>query len=235
MRAADLTLALTLALCACSANTTSTGDGSGDPASGADTNSATGSAGGTSLGGAGGSNATARSDAGASTPPTQAASDASTVAPKDAAPAPSSPPPARDAGSPPPPPPPPPTPSADSGANADAAQLCVDTINAYRATLGLAPYARWTSAEACSDGEAQSDSQTGKAHGAFGRCGEWAQNECPGWSGPPGAMITSCLKMMWAEGPGGGHYENMRGKYKRAACGFYVLPNGSVWAVQNFQ
>jgi hypothetical protein len=114
-------------------------------------------------------------------------------------------------------------------------QLCVDTINDYRATLGLTPYTRWTSAEACSDGEAKSDSESGQAHGAFGRCGEFAQNECPGWGGPPEQMIKDCLALMWAEGPGGGHYENMRGGYTHAACGFHVTPSGKIWAVQNFK
>ena len=114
-------------------------------------------------------------------------------------------------------------------------QLCIDLINQYRATLGLAPYTRWTSAEGCADGQAQSDSQTGTAHGAFGDCGESAQDECPGWGGPPATAIKGCLQMMWSEGPGGGHYENMRSNRKLAACGFYVLANGKVWAVQDFQ
>src|SRR5262249_15314850 len=35
-----------------------------------------------------------------------------------------------------------------------ARQLCVDTINMYRGTLGLPPYQRWTDAEDCSDAEA---------------------------------------------------------------------------------
>ena len=125
-----------------------------------------------------------------------------------------------------------------SGSTGDGSleQLCVDTINQYRATLGLKPYVRWTTAETCSDGEAASDSKTGKAHGAFGTCGEMAQNECPGWPGPADTMIPSCLKSMWGEGPGGGHYENMAStKYTQVSCGFYVLPNGSVWAVQNFR
>jgi len=115
-------------------------------------------------------------------------------------------------------------------------QLCVDTINQYRATLGLKPYTRWTSAETCSDGEAASDSKTGKAHGAFGTCGEMAQNECPGWSGPPETMIKGCLAAMWAEGPGGGHYENMRSsRYTTAACGFATTAAGKIWSVQNFK
>src|SRR5262249_20002327 len=88
------------------------------------------------------------------------------------------------------------------GSTAGAEQLCVDTINQYRVTLGLAPYERWTGAELCADGEAQSDSMTGTAHGAFGQCGEFAQNECPGWPPPVDSMITGCLKAMWEEGPG---------------------------------
>ena len=131
--------------------------------------------------------------------------------------------------------------SSSSGNPNDAAQLCVDQINVHRATLGLPPYQRWTAAESCGDQQCQSDSQTGQAHGAFGMCGENAQNECPGWPGPPGAMIADCLQMMWDEGPGQdfqthGHYINMSStQYTKVACGFYTMPNGDVWAVQDFQ
>ena len=121
-----------------------------------------------------------------------------------------------------------------------ATQLCVDTINMYRATLGLAPLERWKDAEACSDAEAASDGKTGTPHGAFGMCGEGAQNECPGWPGPPASMITGCLELMWNEGPGEdfaahGHYINMSNAgYTRVACGF-AEGMGGVWSVQNFQ
>jgi len=125
---------------------------------------------------------------------------------------------------------------AGGGGSKDLEQVCVDKINEYRATKGLAPYARWVAGETCADGQAKSDSETGQAHGAFGACHEMAQDECPGWSGPPADMIGKCLKMMWDEGPGGGHYENMSStKYTKAACGFYTMTNGNVWAVQNFQ
>lgn len=133
------------------------------------------------------------------------------------------------------------TTTTSSGTSGGAAQTCVDAINTYRATLSLPAYARWSDAEACADGEAQSDSQTGAAHGAFGACAESAQNECPGWPGPPESMITGCLDMMWAEGPGEpfeahGHYINMSStQYSKVACGFSTLPDGSVWAVQDFQ
>jgi hypothetical protein len=123
----------------------------------------------------------------------------------------------------------------------DAAELCVKLINDYRATESLPPYERWVDQEECSAAEAKSDSETGKAHGAFGQCGESAQNECPGWMGEPKSMIGGCLDLMWAEGPGAdfgkhGHYINMSSKdYKQVACGFYLMANGSTWAVQNFK
>jgi hypothetical protein len=123
--------------------------------------------------------------------------------------------------------------AADSAASA-AAQVCVDTINQYRATLGLAPLARWSDAEACASGQARSDSESGTAHGAFGRCGEHAQNECPGWSGTYEEVVRGCLAMMWNEGPGGGHYENMKSGGGRVACGFYRTPENNVWAVQDY-
>ena len=133
-------------------------------------------------------------------------------------------------------------PGGPSGSGPDyssARAECVDRINAFRATESLPPLARWTSAEACSDGEAQSDSETGKAHGAFGDCKEWAQDECPGW-GSVQSTVTDCLQSMWDEknNPGGqqGHYKNMSNKsYTQVACGFYVTPAGKVWALQNFK
>jgi len=133
--------------------------------------------------------------------------------------------------------------SADEGtAQNAAAQLCVDTINMYRATLGLAPYARWTpEQEACVSAEALSDSQANKAHGAFGMCTENAQDECPGWGGSLDSIVTGCLKQMWAEGPGTdfathGHYINMSStKYTRVACGFAAAANGKTWAAQDFK
>jgi hypothetical protein len=133
------------------------------------------------------------------------------------------------------------TSSNDMASDGSVEQLCVDTINMYRATLGLPPYARWTDGESCADGEAQSDSMTGTAHGAFGTCGEHAQDECPGWPTPESTAITGCLAQMWAEGPGSdfathGHYINMSStQYTKASCGFYLVNGNSVWATQNFQ
>jgi hypothetical protein len=140
-----------------------------------------------------------------------------------------------------------------------ARQACIDKINQLRATKNRPPYTRWTSAEACADQQATQDEQNGDPHGAFGQCGENAQNECLG--GGPGG-IESCLDMMWAEkdqpgcagcdacadaydpncpncdfygsqtGDVCGHYVNLSANYfSRAACGFSSV--GS-WAVIDF-
>jgi hypothetical protein len=133
-----------------------------------------------------------------------------------------------------------PTPAPTGGSN-DASQLCVDLINGYRASIGRAPLARWTEQEACTEDQGFADAQSGRPHSAFGQCTEWAQNECPNWPGPPSQMIDDCLAMMWAEGPGEpysahGHYINMANPgYTKVACGFAVLSNGRVWAIQNFK
>jgi hypothetical protein len=117
---------------------------------------------------------------------------------------------------------------------------CVDGINAYRATLGLPPLGRWTAAEGCADGESRSDTASGIAHGSFGACGERAQNACPGYPSLE-STVTTCLRQMWDEGPGEpfsehGHFLNMSSdSFREVACGFFAMPNGDVWAIQNFR
>jgi len=121
----------------------------------------------------------------------------------------------------------------------DARIRCVDRTNALREKKGLKPIPRLASAEPCVDGQAKSDSESGKAHGAFDAClnqVEWrgaGQNECPGYANVESAL-GGCLDMMWAEGPGGGHYDNMVGNSTHTACGFHTTPAGEVWMIQDF-
>jgi hypothetical protein len=135
--------------------------------------------------------------------------------------------------------PPPPVPTV-TPASGDPAQVCVDTINRYRATLNLKPLARWTAGEACVANEAVTDARTNTPHGSFGACQESAQNVCPGWGGPPLQMTGPCVKSMWDEGPGvdyqaHGHYINMTDpSYQSVACGYTTLADGSVWLVQDY-
>ena len=129
--------------------------------------------------------------------------------------------------------------STGSDAYAQARQDCVDSINAFRATESLPPLERWTAQESCVDNQSRLDSESGVAHGAFGDCGERAQNECPGW-GSVEQILSGCLSSMWAEGPGEpysehGHYLNMSGDYTKVACGFYETPDGEFWHIEDFQ
>lgn len=132
------------------------------------------------------------------------------------------------------------TQAGESDAYAAQRQACVDRINAFRATLDLPPLQRWTEQEACTDGQAESDSSSGDAHGAFGDCKEHAQNECPGW-GSVDQTIQACLQDMWDEGPGEpysehGHFLNMSStEYTQVSCGFYETSSGKVWAIQNYR
>jgi hypothetical protein len=123
---------------------------------------------------------------------------------------------------------------------ASARQTCVDRVNTLRATKGLGPIPRLASAEDCADSQAKKDSESGVAHSAFGDCVNevqgWtgaAQNECPGYDSVASTLST-CIDQMWAEGPGGGHYDNMVSDSDFMACGFYTTPNGKVWMIQDF-
>jgi hypothetical protein len=131
-----------------------------------------------------------------------------------------------------------------SGAGADpkyatARVRCVERTNELRATKGLAPLPRLAKAEACVDAQAKADSESGEPHGAFNACLDqvvWrqaAQNECPGYPNVESAL-GDCLDSMWAEGPGGGHYDNMVGDSTHTACGFHTTPDGEVWMIQDF-
>lgn len=129
-----------------------------------------------------------------------------------------------------------PAPLASTG---DVHQDCVDRINQFRWECQcIRPLQRWTEGEACANDQAADDQATNSHSGSFGACGENAQNSCPNW-GSETEVVTSCLQVMWDEGPGEpfqehGHYINMSGLgFTKVACGFSTSPEG-VWAYQNF-
>jgi len=135
-----------------------------------------------------------------------------------------------------------PTPTFDLAGSTSAHALCVATINSLRATEGRAPLARWQIAEPCVDDEARIEAESGIAHSSFPRCGEAAQNLCPGFPGATAEQsIELCLPAMWAEGPGAdynlhGHYLNMASPYfTRVACGFHRDATGAMWFVSDFR
>jgi hypothetical protein len=117
---------------------------------------------------------------------------------------------------------------------------CVQHINEFRTRVTPTPLTRRTDRDACGDTQAQSDGATHTAHGAFGRCSEGGQNECPGWPGALDQVIDQCLAQMFAEGPGSfetghGHYLNMvEPNFHSVSCGFSTTPSGQTWIVQDF-
>jgi uncharacterized protein YkwD len=120
-------------------------------------------------------------------------------------------------------------------------KACLDTVNALRKLVGLAPVAESAALVAFADSGAHYDSDRGAAHGHFGTQGRTlvadAENELPGWDygGSLAAIVQAGTQMMWAEGPGGGHYENIKGNHAFMGCGFYVNAAGEVWVVQDFR
>jgi hypothetical protein len=131
----------------------------------------------------------------------------------------------------------------DGGTSTDpyaaARQTCVDRVNQLRASKGLPPYRRLTEGESCADNQAKLDSEKNQAHSAFGLCTNvttwtsYGQNECPNYDSVA-STLGGCIDAMWGEGPGGGHYDNIAGTYTKMACGFYTMPTGKVWMVQDF-
>jgi hypothetical protein len=135
--------------------------------------------------------------------------------------------------------PPPTTPAPSSDPFAAGRARCLAKINEYRSKAGSAAIIERTDRQACADSQAQSDAANKSPHGSFGKCAETAQNECPGWKGSIETVLDSCLRAMFAEGPGSGpahgHYNNMvEPAYRGVACGFHVTADGAVWIVQDY-
>jgi uncharacterized protein YkwD len=138
----------------------------------------------------------------------------------------------------------PPPPSAASGTDASKAdlELCVAEVNHYRRKLGLRPLKRASDLEACAAEGARADHTSGQPHGHFvgtQGCGiAFAENEIPRWPLDYAGSVTNTIKKgiadMWAEGPGGGHYENMKGDYTELGCGIFVDGN-AVTVVQDYK
>lgn len=132
----------------------------------------------------------------------------------------------------------------DAASIASDQEFCVALINDYRASMGRPPLTRDANVEACAQAGAEEDSQTNTAHGHFSRTGgcdyvAQAENEIPGWPlgqyGSVREVIVQGLAMMWDEGPGGGHYENMLADHSTVGCGIYVTSDDRVWCVQDFK
>jgi hypothetical protein len=77
------------------------------------------------------------------------------------------------------------------------------------------------------DAQVSADAAVRQPHANFAKCDEMAQNEGDASGTSREQSVRTLLEMMWNEGPGGGHYNNMVNKqYKQVAVGIYVQPDG---------
>ncbi len=108
--------------------------------------------------------------------------------------------------------------------------MTVFLINAFRQKQGVPALTAATEAQTtCSNSSAVNDAAKGY-HNSFGKCGEKGQCECSkgvggggggiGGGGNQALALANCVAAYIAEGPGGGHYEILKGSnYKSVACG----------------
>jgi len=135
------------------------------------------------------------------------------------------------------------TPS-DLPASATAADLqyCVSETNRYRAPVGAPALARSSTIEGYAAEGARLDGLAHVAHSHFkstnGGGVAFAENEIPWWPlgqfGAVQAVMVQGIAQMWAEGPGGGHYDNIKGPYTQLGCGVFIQ-NGEITVVQDFR
>jgi uncharacterized protein YkwD len=118
--------------------------------------------------------------------------------------------------------------------------FCYQETNRYRSLLGLPAVTSDPTVEAYALRAAQSDHSTGQAHGYTNGVnrpsGNYAENEAVRWRHTASirAIVARVLAAFWREGPGGGHYENLRGPWGRVGCGV-VVSDGAVTVVQHFR
>lgn len=123
------------------------------------------------------------------------------------------------------------------------ATFCVEQINSLRASVGAAALVPSAEMAAFSAEAARVDGEAHEVHKYFrqtngGNGAAMAENEIPWWKldryGSVREIVRQGLAIEWAEGPGGGHYENMTGGYSQMSCGI-SLTNGEVTISQDFR
>ena len=134
--------------------------------------------------------------------------------------------------------------------NTDAhVQHNLATLNMYRAQAGVAPLALDDRLSTFSTTASMQLESTMQAHGYFaaqansgaiwsqGFCGSAAENQAPGWAtnGNEDATIDAILQSMMAEGPGGGHHDNiLAASSTRVGVGLVVDAQVALWFTNDF-
>jgi len=120
--------------------------------------------------------------------------------------------------------------------------FCVEQTNVYRLSVGRAALTQSADLDLYAAVAAQHDAAARMPHGLFSATAgggvAMAENAIPWWSlsqvGTVHEIVRQGLAAMWAEGPGGGHYDNMIGPYTEVGCGI-VVSGDYVTAVQAFR
>lgn len=130
-------------------------------------------------------------------------------------------------------------PAASVSVTAADLAFCASETNRYRASVGHAALTQTADIDAYALRAAQADHVGGVAHDYFraNSPGDGAENMLLRW--PHGnnlrTFIASGLAVFWAEGPGGGHYENIRNpRWRRFGCGIHVA-GSQVTLAQEFR
>ena len=125
----------------------------------------------------------------------------------------------------------------------DLLTICVEMTNELRATVGALPLAPSADVAAYAAEAARADALSNRAHSYTGgpnrpRNVAFAENAVVRWPlsrfGSIPSLVVSALQAFWDEGPGGPHYENMRGPYQAVGCGTYA-DGDDVTLIQHFR
>jgi uncharacterized protein YkwD len=133
-----------------------------------------------------------------------------------------------------------PAPPAPRGVAPEA--YCVAETNRYRAQDGLPPLERSAELDAFAAAGARADARARRPHQHFSTASyphpysQMGENEIPWWPRPKEGVlevIRQGLAGMYAEGPGGGHHDNLVGPFTHVGCGVHV-EGGAVTVVEDF-
>ena len=121
-------------------------------------------------------------------------------------------------------------------------EYCVSQTNQYRASIGRPALARSAALESYAAAAAPHDGAARGVHQYFRKTGgggvAFAENQVPWWPLPRYGSVREVMRhglaMMWAEGRGGGHYNNIAGPYTEVGCGVFV-DGGRVTVIQAFR
>jgi hypothetical protein len=130
----------------------------------------------------------------------------------------------------------------DASSFAPELEFCAAQTNEYRASIGRPALVRSAVLEAYAAAAAPHDGSARRVHRYFrktrGGGVAFAENQIPWWPlprfGSVREIIRNGLAMMWAEGRGGGHYDNLAGQFTQVGCGVFV-DRGKVTVVQAFR